>query len=405
MPQTVVIIGYGAAAVNALIALRASGYEGRVRIFTDDSLEQPYSPILTSYYAGGLIAYEGAFPFADLDLASLGAEVACETPVTGIDPARHVVITPLEEIAYDKCLIASGAHPSTLGFPEVVGRSPLVLRTMRDAELLRASLERPECKRVLVSGTSMVALKATEACLARGAQVTLLGRSAHILTRSALPEVAAEFESALADKGVELRISQTAESAQLVDGGFEVAFSDGSSQRFDEVVVAHGMRPALEFVALGALATDAGLVVDDFMRTSDPDIYAAGDVAQVRDRITGETHVAGLWKDACVQGACAGRAMAAELAGGPVPDDARYPDCILSNSISVGEATLVSGGSVALGENRTAEVAWHDDRIVGCVYEGERLVGYCAFSRNGAPGTPIFDEGAMFYKRIVNSLP
>ena len=405
MPQTVVIIGYGTAAVNALIALRSSGYEGCVRIFTDDSLEQPYSPILTSYYAGGMIEYEDAFPFADLDLASLGAEVVCETPVTGIDPARHVVITPLEEVPYDKCLIASGSHPSIAGFPLPKGRSPLCLRTMLDAELLRDSLMRPTCKRVLVSGTSMVALKATEACLAHDVEVTLLGRSEHILTRIALPEVAAEFESALADKGVKLRLSQTITNTAVADGCFEVAFSNGDVELFDEVLVAHGMTPGLEFVSEGTLACDVGLIVDEFMRTSDPDVYAAGDVAQAIELISGEKRIVGIWKNAAVQGACAGSAIAAELAGGQPDAAVAYRGSISSNTIAVNGTLFISAGTMEVTPQRQVEVQEDGEMTVVRIFEEqadgeERLVGFNIVCDADEPGGKAYDLGAMMSLRI-----
>ena len=83
--QVVAIIGYGTAGVNAAMALRSSGYEGTIRVFSDTDMP-PYSPILTSYYAGGEKAYEECFPWSDAELADLDLEVIAQCPVEQLDP-------------------------------------------------------------------------------------------------------------------------------------------------------------------------------------------------------------------------------------------------------------------------------------------------------------------------------
>lgn len=405
MESRVAIIGYGAAALNAAIGLRTSGYEGQIVAFSNaDAL--PYSPINTSYYAGGAKTREQCFPWALEQLAALNVECVLDA-VTELNPDAHTVVAEGEVYSYEKCLVASGASPRVSSFPTADGFEPLVLRSMADADVLAGQLQKPGC-RVLISGSSMVALKVTEACLDRGAQPTLLARSEHVMRRSALPQMAKCFEDALVEQGVVLRLGQTIaalEGLAQKEHGARVTFSDGSAEEFDVVVVAHGVVPNLSFVAQGALDCDRGLITDENMRTSNPDVYAAGDVAQAKNLVTGKSEIAGVWKQACTQGLCAGVAMAAELAGEAVPPHARYTGFIPTNTVFVHGATFISGGSVELGEGCDVEFTERDGDVVACVYEqgksGKKtLVGFNAFCLQAKPGSSVYDKGTELYRRL-----
>ena len=404
----VAIIGYGTAGVNALIGLRNAGYDGEVSVFSDiETL--PYSPILTSYYAGGEKTFEECFPWSAEELDELDAKVVHE-PVIGLDPRAHAIRTQAGEYAYDKCVIATGATPSRAGFPEMEGEAyePLVLRTMADAERLRAVLEDTACERVLVSGASMVALKTLEACLNRGKKATLVGMMPHVLDMNALPQAAERFERGLRGKGVELRLGQTiAAVRRTADSALEVTFSNGEADVFNAICVAHGMRCNLGFVEPGSLEVDEGLLVDEHMRTSDADVYAAGDVAQATELISGAKHIVGIWKNAALQGACAGAAIAAELAGVEPSADCALRGSISTNTISVNGTLFISAGTIEVGPNwpdRRVEVREEADMTVVYVLEGERLVGFNLVCDHDEEGGLAYDTGAMLTLRIEAGL-
>jgi len=192
--KPVVVLGFGAAGMSAVAALREAGYKGGITVVTDtDSM--PYSPVLTSYYAAGRIDRDQCFIWGDANPASMADEVRVRSKVVAMNAEAHeVTLDDGCRVGYSKLVVATGAHPVVRGFPRTDGYSPFVLRTMEDAERLRQALSSPCCKKVLVSGTSMVGLKALEACLDRGIQVTLLGRSPHIMRSSAHPLAAARFE-------------------------------------------------------------------------------------------------------------------------------------------------------------------------------------------------------------------
>ena len=404
MSQTVAIIGYGAAAVNALIALRTSGYPDKVMVFSNTDTP-PYSPVMTSHYAAGTATREGMFPWSVEELSMLDAEVVC-AEVTALNAAAHTLIAGGQEYAFDACLIASGASPvvDAGAFPE--GATPLTLRTVADAEVLCAALTSENCDRVLVSGTSMVALKAVDACLARGKEVTLLGRSEHLMRKNAAEDTAAAFEAALVEMGVDLRLSQVIEEMELVDGQLRVTFSNGEVADYSQVLMAHGVKPNLGFVSDIELGAHDGLLVDQFMRTSAASVYAAGDVTETPNFASGKPGIAGLWKEACLQGACAGRAIAADLAG--TEPQGAYAGYLPNNCVTVSNAVMLSAGTVELSTQRWSELVQRNGCLVLSVYEQDpetgavSLVGYNVFSNNADPATSdAYDEAAMLYRRLT----
>ncbi|MDO4182058.1 MAG: NAD(P)/FAD-dependent oxidoreductase [Coriobacteriia bacterium] len=407
---TVAIIGYGTAGVNALIGLRNAGFTGRVQVFSNiDTL--PYSPILTSYYAGGEKTYEECFPWTAAELDDLHPEVVRAT-VTNLDvDARTVTTAEGAVYPYTKCVIATGARPMCYGFPADCGYSPLVLRTMADAQRMKDAFENPACKNVLVSGASMVALKSLEAALNCGKQVTLVGMNPHVLDFNALPETAERFEAGLRAKGVTLKLGCTIKTVEVVEapeGRLKVGFADGSTGYFDEISVSHGMRCNLDFVPEGALELDRALVVDDFMRTSNPHVYAAGDVAQALELVSGNKRIVGIWKTAAVQGYCAGTAIAAELAGAQPSPAAAYEGAIPTNTIAVNGTLFISAGTMDVTENRTVDVRETDDMTVVYVFETaadgtRRLAGFNLTCDTDEEGSVAYDTGAMLTMRIESA--
>ncbi len=406
----VAIVGFGTAGVNAAIGLRNAGYDGPIRAFSDAG-PQPCSPIMTSYYVGGGRERQECFPWSAEALADLGVELVGDgkCPVAALDLEARLVRTERGDFPYSKCVIATGARPVGAPFPVEGGYEPLVLRTLGDAERMRAAFAAPTCRRVLVSGASMVALKCVEAALERGLAVTMVGMAEHVLDTCALPVAAERFERGLEASGVELRLGQVVSSVEVRGEGasprLEVRFSDGSAEGFDEVVVAHGVRPALGLLAPGALEADRGLLVDGFMRTSDPDVYAAGDVAQALELVSGERRVLGIWKTAALQGAVAGAAIAAELAGREPDAAGAYPGAVMSNTIAVKGTLFISGGESAAAEGRVVEVREDDAMTVACIFDqgadgARRLVGYNVVADADEPGGVAYDTGAMLGLRL-----
>ena len=402
------IIGFGAAGFNTAIALRTSGYAGPIRVFSDiETL--PYSPILTSYYAAGELGYEECFPWSQAEIDELDLGIVHEGPVTKLDTKKHLIHTAQGSYPYSKCVIASGSVPTPVGFPRDCGYEPIMLRTMDDAERLKDAITNPACRRMLVSGTSMVSLKTVEACLNRGVEVTLVGIMDHVLDMNALPQAAERFERGIAAQGVTLKLANPIKAVEVIADDdhplgrhLEVTFANGDIESFDEIFVAHGMRNNLEFVEEGSLALDRGVLVDEFMRSSDPDVYAAGDVVQATELISGDKRIVGIWKNAALQGSCAGKAIAAELAG-KMPTSA-FAASLAMNTITVRDTLFISAGTIQLTDSCRVETEVGDTMTVVRIYEDDddasRLVGFNITCDVDEPGGDAYDLGAMLTMRI-----
>ncbi len=403
------MLGFGAAAVSAICSLRECGYDGPLTVVTNAGPE-PYSPVLTSYYAGGRIGKEQCFPWKDVDFSDLIDDLLFQQTPVSVDFAAHEVeLVDGRRVGYSKLLVATGAHPVAPGFPELGAYRPHALRTMEDADRLYEALVRKPHARVLVLGTSMVGLKVVEACLDRKADVTMLGRSPYILRVSAHPVVAERFEQLLEERGVTFRLSQTVERVEDESdaSSYVVRFSNGDEEEFDEVVLAQGVKPNLEFMDSGSVEMGDGLVVDSFMRTSVPDVFAAGDVAQALDLSSGKKRIIGLWQNAVQQGRCAGATIAAELAGrAPMR---RYPGSIPSNTIHVQDVLFASAGSVAESEGRIIETITSPQSTSVFAYERkgskDQLVGFnvLAVVSPDFKNESLVDDIGTYRRAILNS--
>ena len=355
-----VVIGFGPAAASAVEALRSQGCDANVDIITagPDSCE---SPVLTSYNAAGIVTREQGSIYAPV-LDDANARIFSNEEIAFIDTEGQTVkAVSGREWSYSVCLIATGASPVLSGESPLFGCNPLTLRTFEDAECLSAVLAARPHADVLISGTSMVALKAAEACVRRDGRPTVLGRSPHILKGSAHPRAASRMETMLEEQGIELLLGETAEKAcVLEDGSLTVSFSHQEKPRvFDAVLVAHGMSPNVGFVENTNMHVDRGIVVDAFMRTSAPHVYAAGDVATV-PCLLGGSKVAGLWLAARQQGKVAGVNMAKELCGegracisdaSAFVGGTEYHGFLPANTIKVGDALFAAAGMIPSAED------------------------------------------------------
>ncbi len=360
MANDVVILGFGPAAASAVEALRSQGCDANVDIITAGPASCE-SPVLTSYNAAGIVTREQGSIYAPV-LDDANARIFPNEEIAFIDTEGQTVkAVSGREWSYSVCLIATGASPVLSGESPLFGCNPLTLRTFEDAGCLSAVLAARPHADVLISGTSMVALKAAEACVRRDGRPTVLGRSSHILKGSAHPRAASRMETMLEEQGIELLLGETAEKAcVLEDGSVTVSFSHQEKPRvFDAVLVAHGMSPNVGFVENTNMHVDRGIVVDAFMRTSVPHVYAAGDVAKV-PCLLGGSKVAGLWLAARQQGKVAGVNMAKELCGegracisdaSAFVGGTEYHGFLPANTIKVGDALFAAAGMIPSAED------------------------------------------------------
>lgn len=363
-----VIVGNGPAGVAAARTLRQIAPADEVVVLSEEA--QPfYSKVLTSYVVGGKVSYENMLLATEEEFERLGIKLMTGKQVVRIDPAaKTLTVSSGERVGYDRLLIAAGASPA---IPPVDGaRLPGVftLWTHDDTVALRAWIR--DGQRAVIVGAGLVGLKAAEAFLLRGLSVTVVELLDRVLPQVLLKEDAALVEKALKAKGLAVRTG-TAVGQIAGDGKVEwVILTDGTALPCDVVVIATGVRPNLAATKAAGVSVGRGILVDDFMRTTMPGIYAAGDVAEGWDVARGRPLPNPTWGNASEQG----RVAAYNMAGLAKP---------YSGAVSMNTFTFLGFSMGAVGitqpEGDLVRVETYSDPARGhyrkLITSGDRLVG------------------------------
>lgn len=334
------IIGFGCAGYSAAKALRCAGFSGELHVF-EATAEPPANPMLTTYYLSGKLPRLGAYPFGPMEeiRAEFRLTLHPRTCVTHIDAARELTLTDGSVHSFDKILVSTGARaflPPLQGLPDP---RVFVMRTMEDADRMKALLDQGGVRSAVVVGASMAGIKVVELLAARGIRVELADLAPHLFPLAAYETVARRLEEVVRGRGVTFRWNTALES--ITPTG--VRYQDGGTADADLICLCVGTRANVELVAntevaQGQVRIERGIVVSDRMETSAPGIYAAGDCCQGTNLQTGETGIIGLWANAGCQGETAGRNMAG------IPTE--YPGNIIHNITHFMDMDFISLGDI-----------------------------------------------------------
>lgn len=260
--RKIVVVGGGMAGLRTCEALRSEGYEGDLALLCAEPVAPYDRPPLSKAALAG--TQDTTF---DADFDALRIDLYLDTRAVGLDRRRKVVLTDAGEHHYDALVIATGAAPVTL---PGTGRQ-LTLRTSTDADTLRTEL-RPGARVVLIGGGWINAEIATTA-QSLGCVVTCIEAGPAPLALPLGEQVAERMLPWWND--IDLR--RGVGVAEIADAG--VVLTDGTVIEADVVVTGVGVRPDVDWLAGSGLDIDRGIVVDEFLRTDDPSIFAVGDVA------------------------------------------------------------------------------------------------------------------------------
>lgn len=303
-PQRIVIVGGGAAGFAAAEMLRREDYGGEVVMLSADA-DPPYDrPNLSKDYLAGS-APEEWIPLRDAAFyADKNIDLRLGVRATELDPAaRRVTLASGETIGFSKLLLATGAEPIRLAVPGADLPHVLTLRSLVDCRAVIARAERG--RRAVVVGASFIGLEAAAALRKREVEVHVVAPEARPMERT-LGQAMGDFIRTLHERnGVVFHLGRT---AAAIDER-RVRLDDGASIDADFVVFGVGVRLRLELAEKAGLAIDRGVLVDEHLRTSAPDIYAAGDIARWPDPYSGERLRIEHWVVAERQGQTAARNM------------------------------------------------------------------------------------------------
>ena len=304
-----VIVGGGLAGAKAAETLREEGFDGSV-VLVSAEMEAPYErPPLSKGYLLGNDERDSAFVHPEPWYAEHDVDLRLGTRATAIDPTAHEVELDGEErLAYDRLLLATGSVPRRLDVPGADLHGVLYLRELPDADRIRSVLR--QGSRIVVVGAGWIGLEVTSAARHHGADVAVLEVADLPLQRVLGDEVATVFADLHREHGVDLRLGTGIAEIRGDDGRVSSAItSTGDELKADAVVVGVGIRPAVELAEAAGLTLDDGVAVDAGLRTSAPDVFAAGDVAAVDHPRLGMRVRVEHWANALNGGPAAARSM------------------------------------------------------------------------------------------------
>lgn len=305
--QSYLIIGNGIASVTATEILRSEDAAAEVTVIADDLFPVFYRPALKDYLAGRVLedklwARPNSF-YQDSSIRFISDRVV------GIQAGQHSVqLQSGRQIGYQRLLLAHGARASRLNCPGMNLEGVYTLRSIADYQAVQHRLN--TARRIVVSGSGTLALETIETLRHRGFKVT------HLLRRRTLwSEVLDATASDLVLQqerrdGVDIRIEE--EIAEITGAQGQVSgvvTNKGARIPCEIVILAIGIEPNIDFVRQSGIACGRGVKVDAAMRTNAPDIYAAGDILETTDAITGQTRVIGQWYPAIQQARAAALSM------------------------------------------------------------------------------------------------
>ncbi|PBC81048.1 MULTISPECIES: NAD(P)/FAD-dependent oxidoreductase [unclassified Streptomyces] len=304
-----IIAGAGLAGAKAAETLRAEGFDGPVVLLGDEH-ERPYErPPLSKGYLLGTSEKEKVYVHPPQWYAEHDVDLRLGNAVTALDPAGHeVTLADGSTLGYAKLLLATGSTPRPLPVPGADLDGVHTLRRLADSDRLKEVFR--SASRVVVVGGGWIGLETTAAARAAGAEVTVLESAPLPLLGVLGPEVAQIFADLHTGHGVALRCGAQVTEITGTDGAVDgVRLADGTRIAADAVIVGIGITPNSEPAAAAGLKVDNGVVVDERLCSSHPDIYAAGDVASAYHPLLGRHLRVEHWANALHQPRTAAQAM------------------------------------------------------------------------------------------------
>lgn len=273
--QKVVIVGAGQAGGETAAELRREGFEGEITIVGEESFVPYKRPPLSKTYLAGTAKLESLYVMAAAALEKARVQMINGVRVESIDrDGKSVKLADGRSLPYDKLMLATGGQPRKLQCPGADLPGIFVLRGIDDVNAIRERFA--EGKRLVIVGGGYIGLEVAAVARKQGLEVTVLESMPRVLQRVTAPEMSEFYERVHREAGVDVRTGTLLTGFAQKGDAIEVQVAGGSIDA-DLVIVGIGLIPSVELAEQAGLEVDNGIVVDEFTRTSDPDIHSAGD--------------------------------------------------------------------------------------------------------------------------------
>lgn len=376
MDTEYLIIGNSVAGINCIEGIREFDKSGEITVVSDESIS--YSRPLISYYLAGRVGKNDLF-FRGKDFYKVhNVNLMLETTVEKIDIDKKEVVTEKCAIRFDKLLISTGGKPF---IPKIEGYSPdikgiFTFTRFTDAEYMKAYIEEKNIKQGVILGGGLIGLKCAEGLIERGIKVSIVEMADRLLSTTFDKEASGIIEELLKERGCNVFTGETINKIECKDNYLSgVYFPSGQRIDTELFVIAVGVRPDISLVKDTPVRYNRGILVDEYMRTNIPYIYAAGDVTEGKNMVMNENSVIAIWPVAAKQGKIAGMNMA----GGRVIYEGLFP----MNAVDIAGIPVVSFG-ITNPENKDKyeiiskkegniykKVVLENNKIVGCIFVGK----------------------------------
>ncbi len=369
-PKEIVVIGGGAAGIAAVEAIRRTSANAKITLLSKEPHPPYYRLNLTRLLAGEIPEFalpihpESWYRENEIDLA-LGAEVSAISLDDG-----QVRLKTGEKVAYDKLVLAAGAHPFTPPIPGVRMEGVITLRCLEDVHAIDREVRGAES--IVVIGGGVLGLEIAGALTGSSQKITVLEGFDWLMPRQLNRKAAALLQDHLRGLGVDLKTGVMVDELVGDERVAGVLLKNGETVPGDLVIMAAGVRSNSHLARTAGLRVNQGVIVNDFLQTSAPDVYAAGDIAEHNGVMYG------LWSSAQYQGSIAGMNAAG--------DHVEFGGIPRSNSIKVLDVDLLSIGVFEPedGSYRTVEkeadgsymlFLFRDAHLVGSILYGDTSIG------------------------------
>jgi NAD(P)H-nitrite reductase large subunit len=394
-----VIVGGSIAGASAIRAIRANDPEGVIILVT---AEKPfyYRPLIPLIIDGDITDEDIFFP-EDIE-TSLGIQLVNDRAVA-LDPEKkELTLNCTSRLEYDKLLIATGSIPL---LPDVPGtEKAFTLRTLNDAHKIKEAAA--GARKTVILGGGFVGIKAAIALAKLGHKITIIEKLSQILYPRLDQKSADIVQKRIEEKGIQIITNDTI--TEVLDSGVKLSSGDAIEEA-DLVILAIGISPNTGWLEGSGLKIEKAMVVDELLKTSAEDCYAAGDVVQALDLVAHEPAVSVLWTNAVDMGKAAGTNMA----GGKK----RYPGLLsVLNATEIEGIPMVSAGTVTDGGGEVfidngydgyRKLVFRDDRLIGAIFMGRlKNTGiYINLIKNQTPLGNLKDKAIKDTLTYVDFMP
>ena len=302
------LIGGGLAIATASETLRKEGAEGKIVIISAENSFPYHRPPLSKHFLLGKQKKENILVLEESYYRDHKIDVILGAKVLAVHTESKVVETDLaEEFHFKKLLIATGCNPKKLDVPGADLPGIYYLRTIPDAEALMQAME--GAKKAVVVGGSFIGMELASSFTQKGIEVTIITMENILFDKLVSPEISEFFTEYYKANGVEIILGETIKEFKGKDRVEGVVTNTGKTFSCNFVAIGVGVTPEVDFLHGSGIRVDDGILVDQYMQTTKPDIYAAGDVAKFFDPVFGRHRRIEHWDNAIKQGQIAAKNM------------------------------------------------------------------------------------------------